>query len=63
MPNSQRDRLAKQAAQLDKRLESNDTPESGLSRDLDSRLRHYQRRAVQHLWEYPRSALFLEMGL
>lgn len=31
--------------------------------DLDERLHAYQIRAVSHLWENPRGALFLEMGL
>lgn len=32
-------------------------------RQLDPRLHAYQVRAVQHLWNHPRSALLLEMGL
>lgn len=31
--------------------------------ELDPRLHGYQLRAVQHLWENPRAALFMEMGL
>lgn len=33
------------------------------SRQLDPRLHAYQVRAVRHLWDHPRSALFLDMGL
>ena len=33
------------------------------TRALDPRLHAYQVRAVEHLHEHPRSALFLEMGL
>lgn len=33
------------------------------ARPLDPRLHPYQRRAVAHLWRWPRSCLFLEMGL
>lgn len=31
--------------------------------ELDPRLHGYQLRAIQHLWNNPRAALFLEMGL
>lgn len=32
-------------------------------RDLDDRLRDYQRRAIAHLWAQPRAMLMLDMGL
>lgn len=46
-------------ALLDSAPERTETDESA----LDPRLHGYQRRAVRHLHEHPRAALFLEMGL
>lgn len=51
------------ARRLDQLLSSPDLPTTGARRELDPRLHPYQVRAVRHLWDHPRAALWLDMGM
>lgn len=63
MDSRKRRALQRQADWLQSRLDESTGPTRAASRDLDPRLHQYQVRAVQHLWDHPRSALFMEMSL
>lgn len=54
--------LMREARLVDELMELAPEPLQG-TRVLDPRLHAYQVRAVEHLHEHPRAALFLDMGL
>lgn len=61
MPTSQTARRL--ALSVDRMLNTDFDASVKNRRELDPRLHDYQVRAVHHLQDHPRAALFLEMGL